>query len=42
VLDLLREDSARSYRDYAYMLNEDESGKRSMKAARDWHANWRG
>jgi thymidylate synthase (FAD) len=27
VLDLLREDSARSYRDYAYMLNEDESGK---------------
>jgi thymidylate synthase (FAD) len=27
VLDLLREDSLRSYRDYAYMLNEDESGK---------------
>jgi thymidylate synthase (FAD) len=27
VLDLLREDSMRSYRDYAYMLNEDESGK---------------
>ncbi|HEX4194701.1 MAG TPA: FAD-dependent thymidylate synthase [Stellaceae bacterium] len=27
VLDLLREDSIRSYRDYAYMLNEDESGK---------------
>jgi thymidylate synthase (FAD) len=27
VLDLLREDAARSYRDYAYMLNEDESGK---------------
>jgi thymidylate synthase (FAD) len=26
VLDLLREDSLRSYRDYAYMLNEDESG----------------
>jgi thymidylate synthase (FAD) len=26
VLDLLREDAARSYRDYAYMLNEDESG----------------
>jgi len=27
VLDLLREDSMRSYRDYAYMLNEDESSK---------------
>lgn len=27
VLDLLREDAARSYRDYAFMLNEDESGK---------------
>ena len=27
VLDLLREDANRSYRDYAYMLNEDESGK---------------
>jgi thymidylate synthase (FAD) len=27
VLDLLREDSLRAYRDYAYMLNEDESGK---------------
>jgi len=27
VLDLLREDSMRAYRDYAYMLNEDESGK---------------
>ncbi|HWE75009.1 MAG TPA: FAD-dependent thymidylate synthase [Stellaceae bacterium] len=27
VLDLLREDAMRSYRDYAYMLNEDESGK---------------
>jgi thymidylate synthase (FAD) len=27
VLDLLREDSMRSYRDYAYMLNEDETGK---------------
>jgi thymidylate synthase (FAD) len=27
VLDLLREDSVRSYRDYAYMLNEDEGGK---------------
>jgi thymidylate synthase (FAD) len=27
VLDLLREDSMRSYRDYAYMLNEDEGGK---------------
>ncbi len=27
VLDLLREDAARSYRDYAYMLNENESGK---------------
>jgi thymidylate synthase (FAD) len=26
VLDLLREDSLRAYRDYAYMLNEDESG----------------
>jgi len=26
VLDLLREDAARSYRDYAYMLNEDEGG----------------
>src|SRR5246127_4490388 len=26
VLDLLREDAARAYRDYAYMLNEDESG----------------
>jgi thymidylate synthase (FAD) len=26
VLDLLRDDSMRSYRDYAYMLNEDESG----------------
>ncbi|HVA12826.1 MAG TPA: FAD-dependent thymidylate synthase [Stellaceae bacterium] len=26
VLDLLREDAARSYRDYAFMLNEDESG----------------
>src|ERR1700751_3552301 len=26
VLDLLREDSMRSYRDYAYMLNEDQSG----------------
>jgi thymidylate synthase (FAD) len=27
VLDLLREDAARSYRDYAWMLNEDERGK---------------
>jgi thymidylate synthase (FAD) len=27
VLDLLREDAARSYRDYAFMLNEDETGK---------------
>jgi thymidylate synthase (FAD) len=27
VLDLLREDAARSYSDYAFMLNEDESGK---------------
>jgi thymidylate synthase (FAD) len=27
VLDLLREDAARSYRDYAFMLNETESGK---------------
>jgi thymidylate synthase (FAD) len=27
VLDLLREDSLRAYRGYAYMLNEDESGK---------------
>src|SRR5579863_6474503 len=27
VLDLLREDAARSYRDYALMLNEDESGQ---------------
>ena len=27
VLDLLREDAARAYRDYAFMLNEDESGK---------------
>jgi thymidylate synthase (FAD) len=27
VLDLLREDSMRAYRDYADMLNEDESGK---------------
>jgi thymidylate synthase (FAD) len=27
VLDLLREDAARAYRDYAYMLNEDEGGK---------------
>jgi len=27
VLDLLREDSLRAYRDYAYMLNEDEAGK---------------
>ncbi len=27
VLDLLREDAMRSYRDYAYMLNEDETGK---------------
>jgi thymidylate synthase (FAD) len=27
VLDLLREDAARSYRDYAFMLNEDESGE---------------
>jgi thymidylate synthase (FAD) len=27
VLDLLREDSMRAYGDYAYMLNEDESGK---------------
>ena len=27
VLDLLREDAQRSYRDYAFMLNEDESGK---------------
>jgi thymidylate synthase (FAD) len=27
VLDLLREDAARSYRDYAFMLNEDESGQ---------------
>jgi len=27
VLDLLREDAMRSYRDYAYMLNEDENGK---------------
>ena len=27
VLDLLREDSLRAYRDYAYMLNEDEGGK---------------
>ncbi len=27
VLDMLREDAMRSYRDYAYMLNEDESGK---------------
>ena len=26
VLDLLREDSLRAYSDYAYMLNEDESG----------------
>jgi thymidylate synthase (FAD) len=26
VLDLLREDAARSYRDYAFMLNEDETG----------------
>jgi thymidylate synthase (FAD) len=26
VLDLLREDAARSYRDYAFMLNEDEAG----------------
>ncbi|HEY3917980.1 MAG TPA: FAD-dependent thymidylate synthase [Stellaceae bacterium] len=26
VLDLLRDDAARAYRDYAYMLNEDESG----------------
>jgi thymidylate synthase (FAD) len=27
VLDLLREDAMRAYRDYAFMLNEDESGK---------------
>ncbi|MGH7034472.1 MAG: FAD-dependent thymidylate synthase [Stellaceae bacterium] len=27
VLDLLREDAARAYRDYAFMLNETESGK---------------
>jgi thymidylate synthase (FAD) len=27
VLDLLREDAARAYRDYAFMLNEDASGK---------------
>jgi thymidylate synthase (FAD) len=27
VLDLLREDASRSYRDYAFMLNEDEDGK---------------
>ncbi len=27
VLDLLRDDAARSYRDYAFMLNEDETGK---------------
>src|SRR5579863_5578640 len=27
VLDLLREDSAKAYRDYAFMLNEDEGGK---------------
>jgi thymidylate synthase (FAD) len=27
VLDLLREDAARAYRDYAFMLNEDEGGK---------------
>src|SRR6202453_3925360 len=26
VLDLLREDAMRAYRDYAFMLNEDESG----------------
>ena len=26
VLDLLRDDAARAYRDYAYMLNENESG----------------
>jgi thymidylate synthase (FAD) len=27
VLDLLREDAMRAYRDYAFMLNEDEGGK---------------
>ena len=27
VLDLLREDANRAYRDYAFMLNEDETGK---------------
>ena len=27
VLDLLREDAMRAYRDYAFMLNEDEAGK---------------
>ncbi len=28
VLDLLREDAARCYRDYAWMLNEDDSGEK--------------